>query len=155
MPSPPALKPKPFAADDAAPAAVLHLACFAHDPWPAHAFVKLLESGAEGFIVVNAVSAAIGLILCRAAADEAEILTFAVLPAYRQKGIGQILLQTAIESLGSQEIDRIFLEVAKNNQAAISLYSNAGFSIVGDRNRYYSGPNGITDAYIMLKQLHL
>ncbi len=79
-----------------------------------------------------------GMILCRIAGDEAEILTIAVHPSRRQRGIGTLLLREALCKAAHLGADRVFLEVAERNEPARALYSAAGFRDVGRRPRYYA-----------------
>jgi ribosomal-protein-alanine N-acetyltransferase len=79
-----------------------------------------------------------GLILLRAAADEAEILTLAVTPGVRRGGIGYSLLTNGIAVAGQLGAKAVFLEVSVANIAAQALYTKAGFIQAGQRPQYYS-----------------
>ncbi|MDE2333688.1 MAG: GNAT family N-acetyltransferase [Rhodospirillales bacterium] len=83
-----------------------------------------------------------GFVLARVAADEAEILTIAVLPQARRTGLGGILLAAALAEARARGAVAMFLEVAEANQAARALYAGAGFREVGTRPNYY--PGGVT-----------
>ena len=75
-----------------------------------------------------------GFVLARAAAGEAEILTLAVAPAARGKGLGRALLQAAIDQAqGPWARATIFLEVGADNPHALALYAGLGFAKVGMR----------------------
>lgn len=91
-----------------------------------------------------------GMVLARAAADEAEILTLAVVPAARRRGLGRALLDAARREASRRGARAMFLEVSSGNRAARALYSAAGFAEVGRRGRYY--PDG-TDALILRASL--
>ena len=90
------------------------------------------------------------MILCRVAADEAEILTLAVTPGARRHGIGRALVDTAVSHAHAQGASRFFLEVSTSNQPAQALYRSAGFVQVGIRRRYY--PDG-ADALVLSRGL--
>jgi ribosomal-protein-alanine N-acetyltransferase len=79
-----------------------------------------------------------GLILVRIAADEAEILTLAVTPSERCRGIGYFLLMKATEAAESLGVRSLFLEVSVVNINARALYTKAGFQKAGRRPHYYS-----------------
>ncbi len=79
-----------------------------------------------------------GTILLRVAADEAEILTLAVIPEVRRRGIGAELLRDALGTAAAMGARAVFLEVSVANTAARRLYSRAGFSQTGCRPQYYS-----------------
>src|SRR5262245_18021929 len=80
-------------------AARLHGAAFTplgERAWTRQDMAELLASpGVAGWLAQSG-EVAIGLALCRVAADEAELLTIAVLPDQRRRGAGQALLETVI-----------------------------------------------------------
>lgn len=80
-------------------------------------------------------------------AQEAHISTIAVEPRYRGRGIGQLLLVTAIEKALELGATLVSLEVRVSNFAAQNLYRKYGFKRVGRRPRYYS--DNREDALIM------
>jgi len=107
--------------------------------WSRRAFATLLaQPGVAGWIAL-AGGTPVGLLLARAAADEAEILTLAVLPENRRRGIARELLAALKGWAANQRIRRLFLEVGEDNTAARALYAAAGFETVGRRSDYY-GP---------------
>jgi ribosomal-protein-alanine N-acetyltransferase len=79
--------------------------------------------------------------------DEAHITTFAVLPAYRRRGIGGLLLAELMAMSADLGAAVCTLEVRLSNAAARRLYAEFGFKPVGVRPRYYTD-NG-EDALIM------
>ena len=79
-----------------------------------------------------------GLIMVRVAADEAEILTLAVMPWVRRGGIGHMLLVEATTLAAGLGARALFLEVSVVNNAARGLYAKAGFIQAGRRRQYYS-----------------
>jgi len=78
-----------------------------------------------------------GLAVCRIAADEAELLTIAVRPAHRRKGLARQLLAAVIDHVRNAGARTLFLEVGVDNPAARSLYEAQGFCAVGERRAYY------------------
>jgi ribosomal-protein-alanine N-acetyltransferase len=79
--------------------------------------------------------------------DEAHLVTIAVAPGQRGKGLGELLLVAMIDLsciLGARVMT---LEVRVSNHVAQSLYRKYGFTNEGVRRRYYSD-NG-EDALIM------
>jgi ribosomal-protein-alanine N-acetyltransferase len=91
-----------------------------------------------------------GMILARVAADEMEVLTLAVMPAARRRGLGTALLRTATDWAVAQGAVAAFLEVAADNASAQALYARGGFLPVGRRSRYY--PDG-SDAIVLRRSL--
>jgi [ribosomal protein S18]-alanine N-acetyltransferase len=93
-----------------------------------------------------------GMILARSAGDEAEILTLAVVPASRRRGLGGALLAAALREARRRGAGTVFLEVSEANETARTLYTTAGFVEVGRRRRYYADG---TDALILRASLSL
>lgn len=83
-----------------------------------------------------------GFSMNRIAADDAELLLIAVCPAYRRKGIGKALLDAAMASASDRGARHMHLEVRHNNEAAIQLYNEYGFRVIGRRTDYYTGYRG-------------
>jgi ribosomal-protein-alanine N-acetyltransferase len=124
-------------AGDTAPLAALHAQCFP-DAWDAAAITALLATpGAFAFHSHD------GFVLARAAGGEGEILTLAVAPAARGRGLGRALLQAAITKAQSLGAETMFLEVGADNPAALALYAGLGFAKVGDRKAYYNGRDAL------------
>lgn len=93
----------------------------------------------------------VGFALARAVAGEAELLLLAVRSAWQKSGIGKILLESFTETARARGVDRLHLEVREGNHA-LSLYTEAGFRLVGRRRNYYSGWEGQTfDALTLAK----
>lgn len=78
-----------------------------------------------------------GFVLARVAADESEILTLAVVPPARRRGLGAALMQAAFAAARARGATAMFLEVAETNPAARGLYEGLGFAAAGRRRRYY------------------
>lgn len=124
------------AAATASRLAELHAAAFS-TPWDAPAFEALLDQTG-----VFAIEEPDGFILLRAVADEAEILTLAVRPPARRRGLGVRLVSEGATASASRGAARLFLEVADDNVAALALYARAGFAEAGRRPGYYARPGG-------------
>lgn len=117
-----------------AAAAEMHRRCFA-DSWDAATLAGLLAmSGAFGLVLSDPPA---GFVLARVAADEAEILTIAVLPEQRRGGLGGRLLDAAAAAARQAGAAVLFLEVAADNSAGLALYRSRGFAAVGRRADYY------------------
>ncbi len=132
--------------------AAIHRICFAQ-PWSADSMATALDMpGAAGLIAVEneslvpsaGGSGPAGLVLWRVAADEAEILTIAVLPPWRRHGLGYALLEGACGAATAAGATAMFLEVAAGNAAALTLYQQTGFIRVGLRRGYYDGVDALT-----------
>jgi ribosomal-protein-alanine N-acetyltransferase len=84
----------------------------------------------------------IGFAVSRMAADEAEILSIAIAPGQRGRGLSRQLLLTHLGHLAGRGVRTVFLEVEENNQPARRLYDRAGFTVAGRRERYYREAGG-------------
>jgi ribosomal-protein-alanine N-acetyltransferase len=80
-------------------------------------------------------------------AGEAHISTIAVQPAWRQKGIGELLLVAMLDRAVELGAEIATLEVRVSNVVAQNLYYKYGFRQVGLRRRYYRDND--EDALIM------
>ncbi|WP_372617159.1 GNAT family N-acetyltransferase [Falsiroseomonas sp.] len=132
---------------DAPALAALHAATFpAGERWGPDAIRLMLEMpGAFGLLLPGR-----GFVLARVAADEAEILTLAVVPQARRQGEGGALLAAAMTQAVVRGATAMFLEVAEGNAAARALYGAAGFAEAGRRRRYYAGG---ADALVLRREL--
>lgn len=74
-------------------------------------------------------------------ADEAHITNIAVRESHHRRGIGELLLISAIELAARLKARMVTLEVRASNSAAQSLYRKYGFVNVGVRRRYYTDNN--------------
>lgn len=79
--------------------------------------------------------------------DEAHISTLATHPAWRRRGIAELLLVAMTERAAELGLRVMTLEVRVSNVTAQALYRKYRFEIVGQRVHYYSD-NG-EDAWIM------
>mgnify|MGYP002655279198 CR=1 FL=1 len=133
--------------EDAPVLATLHAAAFeVAERWDAAAIATLLAMpGAFGLHIPGA-----GFVLARVAADEAEILTLAVIPAARRQGHAGALLAGAMAGALLRGAGTMFLEVSDRNGAARGLYARAGFTEAGRRRRYYADGS---DALVLRRTL--
>ncbi|HYF23251.1 MAG TPA: ribosomal protein S18-alanine N-acetyltransferase [Caulobacteraceae bacterium] len=143
---------RPAAPEDAPALAAVHAEGF-DQPWSAGDIAALLE-GPGGFgLLVEQDGAAVGFVLARAIAGEAEILTVAVAPERRGRGIGAALMEAAVRTATAQGATAMFLEVAVDNTAALALYERAGFRRAGFRPGYYRREGGAADALVLRRDL--
>jgi ribosomal-protein-alanine acetyltransferase len=85
----------------------------------------------------------IGMMYVDRKALYAHILTIDVSPAYRRRGIGQMLLQEIEQIFREKGVMASHLEVREDNAAAINLYIKLGYENVGELRNYYGNANGI------------
>lgn len=115
----------------------LHAAAF-RDAWSREWIEKLMAQPG----VFACLAGESGFVLVRVAGDEAEVLTLAVEPAARRRGLASALLATASQVAQNRGVRSLFLEVGCRNLAAITLYKRLGFIEVGRRLGYYAAPGG-------------
>ena len=82
-----------------------------------------------------------GFALNRIVVDEAELLLLAVARDSRRQGVGMALIERSCIIARQRNGCRLHLEVRHNNPA-ITLYNQAGFSLIGRRPGYYRGIDG-------------
>ena len=154
-PSKPAPCVRPIGAERSAECAAIHATSFAY-PWHEADFEQLLV--ASGTIADGAIDSKeehlVGFVLSRVAAGEAEILTIAVAPQWRRRGIASGLLAPHLSLLAATRVNRLFLEVDVENTAARALYANFDFEQVGERKAYYrTAGAGSAAALVMRRDL--
>lgn len=88
--------------------------------------------------------------MCAAEGSDTDVLTIAVDPDFRLRGIARHMLASLIDWAYTRNSPTIFLEVEKNNMPAQALYISEGFEIISLRPDYYGA--GI-DALVMSKVL--
>lgn len=95
---------------------------------------------------------AIGFVMLRLAADEAEVLTLVISHAHRGKGLARRLVEAALRRLYFERISAVFLEVNETNEAARKLYDRLKFIEVGRRKGYYAAPDGSRQTALVLRR---
>jgi ribosomal-protein-alanine acetyltransferase len=107
------------------------------DGWsPAAILDSLRQPHTHGW-VCTAEEHVVGHVLTRVVAAEAEILTIAVRPTYRRRGVGRTLLDECCVSWRRDGVHAAYLEVRASNHGARALYTANGWSETGARHGYY------------------
>src|ERR1700747_2000031 len=103
---------RPIGIERSVDCAAIHAVSFAR-PWQEADFEQLfVEPGtvADGAIEARDEQLA-GFVFSRIVADEAEILTIAVAPKWRRRGVATHLLAPHLNGLAANRVNRLFLEV--------------------------------------------
>lgn len=132
--------------------ASLHARAF-EAPWNAPDIARLLDNSSAFALVWREGEEAVGFVLAWAVAAESEILTLAVVPEARRKGVGSGLVAAAGAAALLRGSGSMLLEVAESNAAARALYIKLGFEPVGRRTGYYAGAGAATDAIVLRRTL--
>lgn len=130
--------------------AELHERCFTTPrPWSAAEFAAFLRDP-HVLILGGATAFALGRVI----ADEAELLTIAVAPEQRRKGLARRLLADFERAVAGRGALTCFLEVAAGNAPAIALYRGAKYTETGRRRGYYRLADGAAeDALVLSRRL--
>jgi len=124
-------------------------------------FIDLYQRFPETFLVAEENGKIIGYIMCRIEVGlsnfglgglirKGHVVSIAVLPEGRRKGVAQALMTAAMEGMRYYKAKQCYLEVRVTNTAGISLYKKLGFEVSRIIEGYYAdGEN----AYLMTKKL--
>ena len=125
-------------------------------------FNSILQNYPRTFLVAEVDGDIAGYIMCRVERGFSKlsklnltrvghVISIAVLPEYRRRGIAKALLTRAMKVLKEEYgCEEVYLEVRVSNRPAISLYRKLGFDVVKISRRYYVDGE---DAYIMARRL--
>ena len=138
---------------DLAAVALLHARCF-DEPWQTE-LIERISTGPGGFgLLWRHRGEARGFVLCRTNGTRGEVLSLGVDPSARKRGIARALMGAAIETAGRRGLRALTLEVAEDNDAALTLYRALGFGQVGRRPGYYAKPEEKTvDALTLCREI--
>ena len=72
--------------------------------------------------------------------EDGHLISLAVHPKHRRRGIGERLIKKAVESLA---VKKLWAEVRQSNQGALAFYRKIGFQIVGTVSNYYGNEDAL------------
>ena len=131
----------------------IHEKCFPRY-WNREAFVDFFSVEGTFAFLVEAMEKPVAMMVYRVAFEQVDVLTLAVLPAWRKQGIAKFLVEKMLENCKELGARKILLEVEIGNEPALKLYENIGFKHIGRRKLYYQQPDGsFTDALVMSKKI--
>ncbi|MEM4576740.1 MAG: ribosomal protein S18-alanine N-acetyltransferase [Candidatus Nezhaarchaeales archaeon] len=125
-------------------------------------FIYHFREFPEGFLVAEMGNSIVGYVMTRidrgfdyysprtTLSEKGHVISIAVMPYARRRGIGEKLLRKAIDVIRKRGIKEVYLEVRVSNVPAINLYHKLGFKVVRRVSKYYADGE---DAYVMLLQL--
>jgi ribosomal-protein-alanine N-acetyltransferase len=118
-------------------------------PWSAAVWRAELSSPFGLYLVLEEYGSLSGHIGVKLISGEAHVMTLAVHPERRRRGLAHALIEAALADPSSAGIRRVHLEVRPSNLAARALYDSLGFAETGVRPLYY----GDEDALLMTLDL--
>ncbi|MFH0896541.1 MAG: N-acetyltransferase [Candidatus Bathyarchaeota archaeon] len=99
------------------------------------------------FLVAMVDGKLVGYIMCRVEvglsgikfkiARKGHVISLAVLPEHRRRGIAHALLSKVISNIAEYNVDEFYLEVRIGNKPAIDLYQSFGFTSIRTIRGYY------------------
>jgi ribosomal-protein-alanine N-acetyltransferase len=124
-------------------------------------FVDLFRRYPETFIVAEQDRKIAGYIMCRiemglsnlglsGVVKKGHVVSVAVMPEARRRGIGEALVNSAMQGMRGYGARQCYLEVRVTNQEAIALYKKLGFEVTRTIHGYYADGE---DAFVMGKSL--
>ncbi len=127
--------------------------------YPPFFFVQHHKNFPEAFLVAELNNNIVGYVMCRvehgfsnlglSIAKKGHIISIAVLPEARRMGIGEALMNNAMQALKDvYGVNEYYLEVRVSNQPAINLYHKLGYKEVKRLKGYYLDGE---DAWLMAR----
>lgn len=108
-----------------------------------------LRNNTTSYLVYYVNNISIGYLAFSNCIDHIDIISIAVKPEYRNKGVAKLLFKH-LDTLNLEMLP-IFLEVRISNTPAIGLYTSLGFKNISKRRNYYTSPS--EDALIYAKNI--
>lgn len=137
---------RPMAIEDVPAAAAIEAASF-EPGWTPTAFRReLTENRVARYAAVTSGAELLAFGGLWVVLDEGHVVTVAVHPAWRGRGLGRLVLHLLVAIALGHQLDSLTLECRPSNEAARALYRKYGFYEVGRRRRYYADGE---DALIM------
>jgi len=127
----------------------LEAACFGDRQFGRDAMLWILADPNAATIVEDR-GGIVGSVMVAFDRDACRVLSVAVLPGWRRRGLGRALMQAAEHLARDRGSVEVRLEVGVENAGAIELYKRLGYTIDGVLSAYYS--DGV-DAYAMHRRL--
>jgi len=110
---------------------------FGPDGWDRGLFLEYFRSCPELFLVARHGRRIGGYIITCTGPKEAELVSIAVDPRDRLRGLGRAMLDATLAQLRSRRVSTWWLMVETSNDAAIRFYESYGFLRKRRTKRYY------------------
>jgi ribosomal-protein-alanine N-acetyltransferase len=126
-----------FAARDLAAVITIERACFKSHAWPPEWLTAYAADFPDLFMVASIEGRIVGYSAAALARGWAELVSVAVLPAFRGRGVASALLSATIGKLRRRGTTGLSLMVRVDNRRAQRLYTRFGFARVRIIAGYY------------------
>ncbi len=110
---------------------------FIEDRYSLELFRHLCRDNRDLMVVARLGNRTVGYVMGELHPRGVEIVSLAVTPAHRNRGIGRRLMQRLLRRLKNSGVARVFLMVREGNGGAIALYRSLGFRRVRRIQEYY------------------
>lgn len=127
---------RPLTADDLEAVLAVEETSFV-EPWSAGLFAEELAQPSRAYVAAIEDGRLCGYGGLMIVGEEATIVTLAVAPGRRQRGIASRLMMALIDQARARAVRHLTLEVRESNEAARLLYEKFGFEAAGVRKGYY------------------
>lgn len=121
------------------------------DPYPLFILDFYLKLTPDTFLVAETEGKVVGFVIgLKEGWSWGHLISIAVHPEFRGRGIGRRLMEECLARLRSKGVKRVRLEVRVSNRRAIELYRKLGFRVEDLLPNYYRDGE---DAYLMVLEL--
>ncbi|MGH1563564.1 ribosomal protein S18-alanine N-acetyltransferase [Mumia sp. DW29H23] len=135
---------RPGSPGDVDALASLEDAAFGADAWSPTQVAGELDGPTRHVVVAEDDGVVVGYASLMVVGDTADVARIAVVPQQRRTGVGRRLLSALLGESERRGAERVLLEVASDNVAAIGLYEAGGFAAIATRPHYYrSGADAV------------
>jgi len=128
--------------------AALEAELFPDDAWAEPTWwAELAARPRRAYVVEEQAGQVLGYAGVDLGGEVADVMTMAVAPAARGRGLGRRLLDELVARAREDRAEHLMLEVRADNDVARNLYDSNGFEVLTVRRRYYQP--GDVDAHVM------
>jgi ribosomal-protein-alanine N-acetyltransferase len=125
-------------------------ASFGKEAWPKKYFLEIYRDCRDYFVVAKVSGRIAGYAVACVEKRNAEIVSLAVHPDYRRRGLAAALMRHTLRELGAAGVRRVELMVRIGNTGGAQLYRSLGFRRVRMVPRYYEDGG---DGFLMARAI--
>lgn len=130
-------------------------ACFDMDAFSGQQMAYLISRAKGIFMIAKSDNRVVGYIafITSERHHTGRVYSIAVMPEFRNSGVGGKLLEKVIEYASQKELKAVFLEVRTDNLVAISVYEKKGFTKRLVKPDYYHDGTAAYSMVLYLKRI--